>query len=132
MKRIINWWRKLRWWSKALIILVVFWFALSAFMNITNITFTSTKGPSMQPTLTSPDRIITMTNIKPKPNDIIVITHKLDGVLIAKRLIKIDDKDCYYLLGDNPSNSYDSRYYGWVCPQDRSNVAVVVWYKNLK
>lgn len=45
---------------------------------------------------------------------------------IVKRLLKIDDRGCYWVEGDNKERSFDSRAYGWLCPPDDIKISGVV------
>lgn len=92
------------------------------------------KGNSMAPTISNGDIIYYEPKSNPKVNDLVVVhcdkcfANKDDDLpenKVVKRLVAIDDKNCYTLRGDNPSLSNDSRYYGVVCPNERSNVGVV-------
>lgn len=88
-------------------------------------------GPSMEPTFTSGNIVLSTGLVSPKAGDIVSLTHTLDNVNIDKRLIKVDKNNCWWVEGDNKAVSYDSRNYGWICPKDRSYEGVVIWYKNL-
>lgn len=46
-------------------------------------------------------------------NDVTVLKDPRNGKLILKRINDIKD-NFYYLLGDNPKESTDSRTFGWV------------------
>lgn len=51
---------------------------------------------------------------------------------IAKRLIKIDDRNCWWVEGDNKDHSSDSRQLGWLCPNYRIFQGVVTDIKPMK
>ncbi len=83
-------------------------------------------GDSMEPIFKSGDFVNYSDNTPPKVGDIVYFscnndycleTKKLNGgfsLSFIKRITSMHD-DCYYLLGDNPSDSFDSRYFGELC-----------------
>ena len=48
---------------------------------------------------------------KPTVGDVVIVQHH--HLELIKRVDKIDD-DKMYVLGDNPTESTDSRHYGWL------------------
>lgn len=74
----------------------------------------------MQPTLKNGEDIIvnrlSYLLFSPKINDVVAITDDKMKVYI-KRIKKISDKK-YYVLGDNPDDSRDSRSFGWITKKD--------------
>jgi phage repressor protein C with HTH and peptisase S24 domain len=68
-------------------------------------------GDSMTPYLNDNDLIAVWKSNKYKSGDI--IGFKFDGQILIKRISRIKDNQ-YYVLGDNPDNSLDSRKFGWV------------------
>jgi nickel-type superoxide dismutase maturation protease len=76
-------------------------------------------GHSMEPTLHSGDTIF-VSNLPyvfnhPQKGDIIAA--KVDGKVVIKRIEKIE-KENYFLLGDNPDDSHDSRKFGMIGRKD--------------
>ena len=73
---------------------------------------------SMQPTFNSGDEILVNFNAyrsaSPQINDVVVLADPREAARqIVKRITDVDG-DRYYLRGDNPSQSTDSRQFGWV------------------
>lgn len=71
----------------------------------------------MEPTYKSGD-ILFINNFfyflsNPQVSDIVVLKDPKTGKLIVKRIAKIKD-NTYFLLGDNESESTDSRHFGYV------------------
>jgi nickel-type superoxide dismutase maturation protease len=58
---------------------------------------------------------------KPKIGDVVVITQ--NKKLMVKRIKKIKDGK-YFLIGDNPTSSTDSRTFGWI---GRKEIIARVW-----
>jgi signal peptidase I len=82
------------------------------------------EGDSMLPTI-SPGTELTVDPEKdPKEEDIIVFTcpkckvKENDIDILTKRLIAKNEKGCFWVEGDNKEKSYDSRDFGWLCPED--------------
>jgi len=90
------------------------------------------EGASMEPTILSGAEIVGDPNKKPEIDDIIIFDcekckiERNDISILTKRLLKIDNKNCYWVEGDNKSNSYDSRNFGWLCPSDIDFLGVFV------
>lgn len=102
-----------------------------------------TIGNSMSPTIKDGDMSVKDTSPRAisriRAGDVIAIQcrevcagglHSQDvqaGVVnIVKRVARVDDRNCWWLEGDNQKASHDSNDYGWVCPQDRLVYGVVV------
>ena len=78
--------------------------------------FLTVSGRSMFPTLTEGEKLTSVRSYlcKLQVGDIVVAKpYPNDERLVIKRIADIKGY-CYYLLGDNPDESYDSRNYGWV------------------
>jgi signal peptidase I len=97
-------------------------------------------GESMYPTLKNEQLIfINIADRAPETNDIVVIMCKngkcstsknclgCDDVLV-KRLTK-KDGDNWWVEGDNKDNSWDSRDFGWITPEDRIYYGSVMFTK---
>jgi len=90
------------------------------------------KGESMSPTLHDGDLVL----IDKKPKlyrlgDVCVLVppDEVDKIVI-KRITKVKPMDgLYWFLGDNRSNSYDSRDYGWVNEENIEGRVIKQWRK---
>lgn len=76
-------------------------------------------GESMQPFLSPGDEILVdpyaYHKHSPRINDIVVTKHpRLNELIIVKRVSAIDRNGHYFLTGDNPTASTDSRHWGVV------------------
>lgn len=92
------------------------------------------KGQSMEPTFKTGDILVADKTAKPHEGDIIVFECKKcqkinseEGDIMTKRVMRIDEKGCYWVEGDNKEISYDSRQreVGWLCPDDLRVFGVV-------
>lgn len=95
---------------------------------------------SMEPTIPAGSKVIGIRIIKDlSVGDIVVFEH--NGTNMVKRIaagpgekiqIKgkktIIPKDCYYVLGDNYLNSYDSRYWDDPFIHKSQIVAIILWH----
>jgi|SRR5579885_1532557 len=74
-------------------------------------------GNSMRPTLQTGDVILvnrlTYVFRKPKTGDIVALKDPRDGKILIKRIAKIETNH-YFVLGDNPDYSTDSREFGMI------------------
>lgn len=84
--------------------------------------FLIVSGRSMFPTLNEGDKLTSVRSYlcKIKVGDIVVAKpYPCDDRLVIKRVAEIEAQGYYYyLLGDNPDESYDSRNYGWVSKKE--------------
>lgn len=86
------------------------------------------KGRSMSPTIGKNDVSVSIPFLfsSPKIGDIFsfICNEKCDGGRYSdidtttKRIIDINENGCYWVEGDNKEKSYDSRDFGWLCPED--------------
>ena len=71
-------------------------------------------GPSMEPTLRDGDWIIARRDGRARAGDVVVLDHpRRPGMLIVKRVQRADAEG-YWVLGDAPDASTDSRHFGSV------------------
>lgn len=71
------------------------------------------EGDSMLPNLKDGDGILIDEDAKIEIGDIILAKHPFKkSVIILKRLTEIDENGNYFLVGDNPPESTDSRTFG--------------------
>lgn len=70
-------------------------------------------GDSMLPTLKTGDRVLVDPNAKIAVNDIVLANHPYKkSVRIIKRVAMIDSDGNYFLTGENPDESTDSKTFG--------------------
>lgn len=72
-------------------------------------------GESMFPTLQPGELVIAQRVSRVKPGDVIIFRHK--GIEKIKRVREVDERR-YYVVGDNPNYSTDSRHFGMIYEQD--------------
>lgn len=83
------------------------------------------KGNSMLPTLKNDDCVIFNPELKPKIGDIILFQHPfIQNLKVVKRISEITPEGNFIVLGDNPSESTDSRSYGAILAKNILGVAV--------
>jgi nickel-type superoxide dismutase maturation protease len=71
------------------------------------------EGDSMLPNLKNGDGVLINPDEKVSVGDIVLAKHPFKkSVIILKRLSEIDENGNYFLVGDNPSESTDSRTFG--------------------
>ena len=76
------------------------------------------EGDSMLPTLKNGDGILIDADAKIAVGDIVLSKHPFKkSVIILKRLAEIDQNGNYFLIGDNPAESTDSRTFGALSPK---------------
>lgn len=75
-------------------------------------------GPSMEPVLRNGETYLAFTGVRVRDGDVVVIRHpQRPGMLSVKR-VKRRDGDGWWVEGDNPKQSTDSRHFGVVEPDD--------------
>ena len=74
------------------------------------------RGQSMLPTLLEGHSVLYSPHTRPKENLIILFRHPNQDLILIKRCIKVEE-DRFWVEGDNPQKSTDSRHFGWV-PQN--------------
>lgn len=82
-------------------------------------------GSSMEPTLREGDRVVSRAGGRPVAPGDVVVARRPDrpGLLVVKRVVR-REPDGWWLEGDNPAESDDSRLFGTV--PDRLVLARVV------
>ena len=71
------------------------------------------EGDSMLPNLKNGDAVLIYADAKISAGDIVLAKHPFKkSVIILKRLAEIDENGNYFLVGDNLSESTDSRTFG--------------------
>jgi nickel-type superoxide dismutase maturation protease len=77
------------------------------------------EGDSMMPSLRSGDRVLIDPKASVKPGDVVLARHPYrSSVQILKRLSSIEPDGRFYLSGDNPDDSTDSRTFGTLARSD--------------
>ena len=79
-------------------------------------------GESMLPTLKPGELLIGVKTKRVSPGDIVIVNH--NGLDKVKRVKEVT-KDSIYILGDNPRQSSDSRYFGYI--SINKILARVIW-----
>lgn len=78
---------------------------------------------SMEPTLKPGDEVLAWRYLRPSVGSVVIGRHR--DLLIVKRVERIEDGK-FFLLGDNPRRSIDSRRFG---PISIHGIVAVVWHK---
>ena len=73
------------------------------------------EGKSMNPTLRDGEVVLVDRGAKIEIGDIVVARHPVEqNSEVVKRVETINERGHYFLVGDNPDDSIDSRHYGAV------------------
>ena len=73
------------------------------------------EGTSMNPTLKDGEVVLVDRGADIHVGDIVVARHPLEqNSEVVKRVQRINERGHYFLVGDNPDDSTDSRHYGAV------------------
>jgi len=74
-------------------------------------------GQSMEPSFAAGDKLfvsrLAYKFIKPRVGDVIVINDPRDGRRMVKRILRVENGE-YFIKGDNPARSTDSRKFGTI------------------
>ncbi len=85
-------------------------------------------GASMRPTL-EPGEYLVAVRRRPRPGDLVVVEHPArPGYEMVKRAIRIDDEGHWWVEGDDPAMSTDSRHFGTVRGDAIRGVVVVRYW----
>lgn len=73
------------------------------------------EGKSMNPTLKDGEAVLIDRTAKIEIGDIVIAKHPVEQRSeIVKRVASINERGHYFLVGDNPADSNDSRHFGAV------------------
>ena len=73
------------------------------------------EGKSMNPTLKDGEAVLVDRDAEIEVGDIVVAKHPVEQTSeIVKRVARINEHGHYFLVGDNPDDSNDSRHFGAV------------------
>jgi len=73
------------------------------------------EGNSMYPTLKNGEAVLVDREAEIEVGDIVVAKHPVEQISeIIKRVQTINEHGHYFLVGDNPDDSHDSRHFGAV------------------
>lgn len=91
----------------------------------------SVVGPSMEPALRNGDWLLARRTERVRPGDVAVMRHPMrPDLLIVKRVIRQEDQG-WWVLGDRPEASDDSRQFG-VVPRSCMIGRVICRYKPIR
>jgi len=83
-------------------------------------------GPSMEPALANGEWWVARRSRRLRPGDVVILIHpRRPDLRIVKRLDHLGELG-WWVLGDNPESSDDSRAFGWV-PVDR--IVGRLWFR---
>jgi len=76
------------------------------------------EGKSMNPTLRDGEVVLVDRTARIEVGDIVVARHPLEqNSEVVKRVVRVNERGHYFLVGDNLEDSADSRHYGAVARQ---------------
>ena len=75
-------------------------------------------GPSMEPTMRNGDWWLVRLGQRVSPGDVALLRHPLRRDLLVVKRVRRADVDGWWVEGDNPDFSDDSRSFGAVAPSD--------------
>ena len=76
------------------------------------------EGKSMNPTLKDGEVVLVDRTAKIEPGDIVVAKHPIEQTSeVVKRVERINEREHYFLIGDNLEDSNDSRHFGAVAKE---------------
>jgi phage repressor protein C with HTH and peptisase S24 domain len=78
-------------------------------------------GQSMQPSFSPGTLVLGLKGLHPRIGSVVIVER--EGTEMIKRVARVGGKG-YYLLGDNPDKSTDSRAYGWFAPNSIKSVII--------
>ena len=101
---------------------------LSGFLDVFII-----EGNSMLPVLKTGDCVFINPELNPEIGDIILFHHPfIQNLKVVKRLAEITNEGNYFVRGDNPQESTDSRSYGAILAKNVLGVAVCKFVGQVK
>lgn len=75
-------------------------------------------GPSMEPEIRNGDTYIAATGLRPRVGGVVVLRHPdRPNLLTVKRVVR-EESEGWWVEGDNPEHSTDSRQFGLVSSDD--------------
>ncbi|HQU82141.1 MAG TPA: nickel-type superoxide dismutase maturation protease [Pyrinomonadaceae bacterium] len=87
--------------------------------NFSNYKLFRVEGDSMFPNLKNGEFVLINPDFEPKIGDIVLAAHPFKkSVKIIKRITEINAENRYFLIGDNPTESTDSRSFGTILRKD--------------
>ena len=85
----------------------------------------------MEPTFKDGDRVIinriTYLFARPKPSNIVALKHpKKRNKILLKKIKKVSSGDQFFVVGENKSDSEDSRYFGKI---NKGSIIGKFWFR---
>lgn len=82
-------------------------------------------GPSMEPTIRNGDWWLVRRTARLRPGDVAAVVHPIRPDLLTVKRVDRREGDGWWVLGDNPTQSEDSRSFGPI--PDANVVGRLVW-----